>query len=156
SSPIPFDILIVAPGSRHAYFGHEEWETCAPGLKTMTDAVQLREKMLLAFEHAERQRTATGDRIQLTFVIVGVGPTGVELAGALAELGRKAMGPYFPSLRLDDLSIMLVEAGPRLLPGFDAALSEKTAAVLTRMGVMIKLKSPVSDVQADGVKIGQD
>ena len=156
SSPIPFDILIVAPGSRHAYFGHEEWETFAPGLKTMTDAVQLREKMLLAFEHAERQRTATGDRIQLTFVIVGGGPTGVELAGALAELGRKAMGPDFPSLRLDDLSIMLVEAGPRLLPGFDAALSEKTAAVLTRMGVVIKLKSPVSAVEAGGVKIGQE
>lgn len=156
SSPILFDVLIVAPGSRHAYFGHEEWETFAPGLKTMTDAVQLREKMLLAFEHAERQRTATGDRIQLTFVIVGGGPTGVELAGALAELGRKAMGPDFPSLQLDDLSIMLVEAGPRLLPGFDATLSEKTAAVLTRMGVVIKLKSPVSAVEAGGVKIGQE
>lgn len=156
SSPIAFDRLIVAPGSRHAYFGHDEWEAFAPGLKTMTDAVQLREKMLLAFEDAERQRSSTGVQSRLTFVIVGGGPTGVELAGALAELGRKAMGPDFPSLCLDDLSIMLVEAGPRLLPGFDAELSAKTAATLTRMGVMIKLGSPVSAVLADGVKIGQE
>jgi len=156
SAPIAFDALIVAPGSRHAYFGHDEWESFAPGLKTMTDAVQLREKMLLAFEEAERRRTSTGVQSQLTFVIVGGGPTGVELAGALAELGRKAMGPDFPHLRLEDLSIILVEAGPRLLPGFDAALSEKAAAALTRMGVMIKLRNPVSDVQADGVKVGQE
>ncbi|HEY5931678.1 MAG TPA: NAD(P)/FAD-dependent oxidoreductase, partial [Nitrospira sp.] len=156
SSPIAFDILIAAPGSRHAYFGHDEWESSAPGLKTMTDAVQLREKMLLAFEDAERRRTSTGAQSGLTFVIVGGGPTGVELAGALAELGRKAMGPDFPSLRLEDLSIMLVEAGPRILPGFDAELSVKTAAVLTGMGVLIKLRSPVSAVHADGVRIGQE
>jgi len=156
SPPIAFDILIVAPGSRHAYFGHDEWESFAPGLKTMTDAVLLREKMLLAFEDAERRRTSYGAHSHLTFVIVGGGETGVELAGALAELGRKAMGPDFPSLRLEDLSIMLVEAGPRILPGFDPELSTKAAAALTRMGVMIKLKSPVSAVHADGVKIGQE
>ncbi len=156
SVPISFDALIAAPGSRHAYFGHDEWESFAPGLKTMTDAVQLREKMLLAFEEAERRRTSTGVQSQLTFVIVGGGPTGVELAGALAELGRKAMGPDFPHLRLDDLSIILVEAGPRLLPGFDADLSAKAAAALTRMGVIIKLRNPVSAVQADGVKVGQE
>lgn len=156
SVPISFDALIVAPGSRHAYFGHDEWESFAPGLKTMTDAVQLREKMLLAFEEAERRRTSTGVQSQLTFVIVGGGPTGVELAGALAELGRKAMGPDFPHLRLEDLSIILVEAGPRLLPGFDADLSAKAAAALTRMGVIIKLRNPVSAVQADGVKVGQE
>ena len=156
NSPIVFDILVVAPGSRHAYFGHDEWESVAPGLKTMTDAVQLREKMLLAFEEAERRRTSTGARSQLTFVIVGGGPTGVELAGALAELGRKAMGPDYPHLRLEDLSIMLVEAGPRILPGFDAELSAKAAAALTRMGVMIKLRNPVSAVHADGVRVGQE
>ena len=116
SLPIAFDVLIAAPGSRHAYFGHDEWESAAPGLKTMTDAVQLREKMLLAFEDAERRRTSTGVPAQLTFVIVGGGPTGVELAGALVELGRKAMGPDFPSLCLDDLSVMLVEAGPAFFP----------------------------------------
>lgn len=156
SSPIAFDVLILAPGSRHAYFGHDEWESSAPGLKTMTDAVQLREKMLLAFEDAERRRTSTGVQSRLTFVIVGGGPTGVELAGALAELGRKAMGPDFPSLRLEDLSIMLVEAGPRILPGFDTDLSAKAAAALTRMGVMIKLGNPVSAVHADGVRVGQE
>jgi NADH:ubiquinone reductase (H+-translocating) len=156
SSPIAFDILIVASGSRHAYFGHDEWESSAPGLKTMADAVQLREKMLLAFEDAERRRTSTGVQRQLTFVIVGGGPTGVELAGALAELGRKTMGPDFPSLRLEDFVIMLVEAGPRILPGFDAELSAKAAAALTFMGVMIKLGSPVSAVHADGVRVGQE
>jgi NADH dehydrogenase len=155
-SPIAFDILIVASGSRHAYFGHDEWESSAPGLKTMTDAVQLREKMLLAFEDAERRRTSTGVRSQLTFVIVGGGPTGVELAGALAELGRKTMGPDFPSLRLEDFSIILVEAGSRILPAFDAQLSAKAAAALTRMGVMIKLGSPVSAIHADGVRVGQE
>lgn len=156
SSPLTFDILIVASGSRHAYFGHDEWESSAPGLKTMTDAVQLREKMLLAFEDAERRRTSTGVRSQLTFVIVGGGPTGVELAGALAELGRKTMGPDFPSLRLEDFSIILVEAGSRILPAFDAQLSAKAAAALTRMGVMIKLGSPVSAIHADGVRVGQE
>ena len=156
STPIAFDVLIAAPGSRHAYFGHDEWESFAPGLKTMTDAVRVRERMLLAFEDAERRRTSTGAQTQLTFVIVGGGPTGVELAGALAELGRKAMGPDYPHLRLDDLSIILVEAGPRVLPGFSAKLSVKARMVLERMGVIVKLNTSVSAVHADGVRIGQE
>jgi NADH dehydrogenase len=156
SSPIAFDILIVAPGSRHAYFGHDEWESSAPGLKTMTDAVQLREKMLLAFEDAERRRAETGALEPLTFVIVGGGPTGVELAGALAEIGRKAMGPDYPHLRLDDLSILLVEAGPRILPGFAPILSAKAATALSDKGVTVKLNSPVQAIRADGVMIGQE
>ena len=154
--PIAFDILVVASGSRHAYFGHDEWETFAPGLKTMTDAVRLREKMLFAFEEAERQRAVSGTHEPLTFVIVGGGPTGVELAGALAEIGRKAMGPDFPSLRLHDMSILLVEGGPRILPGFSEDLSRKAATALTRMGVTIRLKSLVSDVRENGVKIGEN
>jgi NADH:quinone reductase (non-electrogenic) len=154
--PIAFDVLVVAPGSRHAYFGHDEWETLAPGLKTVTDAVRLREKMLFAFEHAERRRAATGAHDPLTFVIVGGGPTGVELAGALAEIGRKAMGPDFPSLRLDDMCILLVEGGPRILPGFSEDLSSRAGAALRRMGVTIKLKSLVSDVREDGVMIGEE
>lgn len=156
SAPIAFDVLIVAPGSRHAYFGHNEWEPFAPGLKTMTDAVRLREKMLLAFEDAERRRAATGMQDRLIFVIVGGGPTGVELAGALAEIGRKAMGPDFPTLRLDDLSIVLVEGGPRILPAFSADLSAKASTALTRMGVTIRLNSPVGDVRTDGVMIGNE
>ena len=154
--PIAFDILVVAPGSRHAYFGHDEWEPFAPGLKTMTDAVRLREKMLLAFESAERRRDATGTHEPLTFVIVGGGPTGVELAGALAEIGRKAMGPDFPSLRLDDMSILLVEGGPRILPGFSEDLSAKASTALARMGVTLRLKSLVSEVRENGVKIGEE
>ena len=156
SPPVDFDALIVAPGARHAYFGHEEWETFAPGLKTMSDAVRLREKLLRAFEEAERQRAATDAHYPLTFVIVGGGPTGVELAGALAEIGRKAMGPDFPSLQLNDLSILLVEGGPRLLPAFAPHLSVKAVKGLEHMGVTVKLNSLVSDVRADGVMIGSE
>lgn len=156
SPPMSFDVLIVAPGSRHAYFGHDEWEPLAPGLKTLTDAVLMREKMLLAFEEADRRRAAGGPDEQLTFVIVGGGPTGVELAGALAEIGRKAMGPDFPTLRLEDLCILLVEGGPRILPGFSAELSAKADAALSGMGVTIRLNSLVSGVQKDGVMIDQE
>ena len=156
SPSIDFDALIVAPGARHAYFGHEEWESFAPGLKTMADAVRLREKLLRSFEEAERRRAATGTHDRLTFVIVGGGPTGVELAGALAEIGRKAMGPDFPSLQLNDLSILLVEGGPRLLPAFAPHLSLKAVKGLEQMGVTVKLNSLVSDVRADGVMIGSE
>ena len=156
STPIAFDSLIVAPGSRHAYFGNDEWESFAPGLKTMGDAVHLRERMLLAFEEAERRRAETGAQERLTFVIVGGGPTGVEIAGALAEIGRKAMGPDYPHLRLDDLSILLVEAGPRILPGFDQTLSAKAMTVLSQKGVTVKLNSPVQAIQAKGVMIGSE
>ncbi len=156
SAPIAFDVLIVAPGSRHSYFGHDAWEQSAPGLKTLADAVYLREKMLLAFEEAERRQIATGTRDRLTFVIVGGGATGVELAGALAEIGRKAMRPDFPNLRLDDLAILLVEGGSRILPGFNPDLSAKASSALERMGVTIKLNSPVSEIRADGVMIGSE
>ncbi len=156
SAPISFEILIVAAGSRHAYFGHDEWEPLAPGLKTMADAVYLRERMLLAFEEAERQRAETGTQNRLTFVIVGGGPTGVELAGSLIEIGKRAMGPDYPHLRLDDLSIVLVEAGPRVLPGFDAKLSAKALTALHRMGVTVKLNNPVSAVRPDGVMVGTE
>jgi NADH:ubiquinone reductase (H+-translocating) len=156
SAPIAFDALIVAPGSRHAYFGHDEWESMAPGLKTMADAINLRERMLLAFEVAERQRAETGTQNRLTFVIVGGGPTGVELAGSLIEIGRRAMGPDYPHLRLEDLSIVLVEAGSRVLPGFDPTLSAKALTVLQRMGVTVKLNSPVSAVRSDGVMVGTE
>ena len=155
-APFPFDILIAAPGSHHAYFGHDEWERFAPGLKTITDAVTLRAKMLFAFEEAERRRAVTGTHAPLTFVIVGGGPTGVELAGALAEIGRKAMGPDFPSLRLEDMFILLVEGGPRILPGFREDLSEKASTALARMGVTVRVKSLVSEVRENGVQIGAE
>jgi len=156
SPSIHFDALIVAPGARHAYFGHEKWESFAPGLKTMADAVRIREKLLRAFEEAEHRRATLGIHDRLTFVIVGGGPTGVELAGALAEIGRKAMGPDFPSLHLNDLSILLVEGGPRLLPAFAPHLSANAARALERMGVTVKVNSPVHEVRADGVTIGDE
>jgi NADH:ubiquinone reductase (H+-translocating) len=156
SPPMLFDTLILAPGSRHAYFGHDEWEAAAPGIKTLSDAVRLRERVLLAFEETERHRAATGTESHLTFVIVGGGPTGVELAGALAEIAQHSMGPDFPTLRLHKVSILLVEAGQRILPGFAPTLSEKAAHALTRLGVTIRLRSPVSAVKPDGVMIGQE
>lgn len=153
---IPFDILVVASGTRHAYFGHDEWESWAPGLKTMTDAVELREKMLLAFEEADRSGNSTMAQEYLTFVIVGGGPTGVELAGALAEIGRRTMSKDFPTLPPRGLSIILVEAGPRILPGFDPELSAKATHALVRMGVTIKLNSPVSAIQRNRVRVGDE
>jgi NADH dehydrogenase len=154
--PIGFDVLILAPGSRHSYFGHDAWEQWAPGLKTILDAVRLREMMLIAFEEAERRRMSGDERHRLTFIIVGGGPTGVELAGALAEIGRKAMGPDYPSLRLDDVEILLVEGGPRILSGFRADLSAKATRTLEHMGVTVRLNSPVTDVRPDGAVIGAE
>ena len=124
-SPIPFDCLIVAPGSHQSYFGHHEWERSAPGLKTLTDALNLRTRMLLAFETAERLKNMALAQSQLTFVIVGGGPTGVELAGALAEIGCHAMLPDFPLLRRMTVRIFLIEAGERILPGFSDPYQRK-------------------------------
>ncbi|RPH75153.1 MAG: NAD(P)/FAD-dependent oxidoreductase [Nitrospiraceae bacterium] len=155
-NPIAFDVLVVAPGSRHAYFGHDDWESWAPGLKTMTDAIQLRERMLLTFEEAGQANGNTLAQEHLTYVIVGGGPTGVELAGSLAEIGRRVLGKDFPTLPPDALSIILVEAGPRILPGFDSTLSTKAAHALVRMGVTIKLSSPVSAIQDNGVMVGTE
>ena len=153
--PIRFDVLIVAPGARHAYFGHEHWESYAPGLKTLADGVDLCERMLLAFEQAERSSTPR-PRTPLTFVIVGGGPTGVELAGALAEIGRKAMRPDFPHLQLQDLRIVLVEAGERLLPAFSPRLSARARADLEHMGVTVMVNARVRDVRPNGVVVGEE
>lgn len=153
-SPIPFDSLIVAPGSHHSYFGHHEWERFAPGLKTLTDALNLRARMLLAFETAERLTNKAEAQSQLTFVIVGGGPTGVELAGALAEIGCHTMLPDFPSLQHLAVRILLVEAGERILPGFSARLSATAQAALESKGVTILLKTTVQDVRPTGVSIG--
>ena len=156
SAPIAFDALIVAPGAHPTYYGHDEWESCAPHLKTVADAVRLRERLLLAFEVAERQRAETGTQDRLTFVIVGGGPTGIELAGALHEIGRRAMRPDFPHLRLEDLSIILVEAGSRILQGFAPSLSAKALTVLQQKGITVKLNAPVTAVRADGVMVGNE
>lgn len=151
---ISYDHLILAPGARHSYFGHPEWEAAAPGLKDLNDALLIRERLLTTFEKAERDLTAR--RRALTFVIVGAGPTGVELAGAIAEISAKTMLPDFPALRREDVRVLLVDAGPRVLTTFTESLSAKALASLQDLGVEVQLSTPVTDVRADGVQIGDE
>lgn len=153
---IPFDALIVSPGSRHSYFGHNEWEAHAPGLKTLTDALTLRERLLLSFEKAEQLKGAAEAQRYLTFVIVGGGPTGVELAGALAEIGRKAMTPDYPSLRSASLKILLLEGTERILSAYPLVLSAKAQWALQAMGVTVMLNTKVVDVTPRGVSTGRE
>ncbi|MFO0771601.1 MAG: NAD(P)/FAD-dependent oxidoreductase [Nitrospiraceae bacterium] len=152
--PIPFDALIVAVGSRHAYFNRPDWERFAPGLKTLADAIALRARMLSAFEQVERQAATTMGATPLTFVIVGGGPTGVELAGAMAEIGRNAMLPDFPFFRRQGVRILLVEAGSRILSGFAPDLSAKAKAALESLGVTVLLNQAVREVGPKGVVLG--
>ncbi len=153
---ISFDALVVAPGSRHSYFGHNEWEAHAPGLKTLTDALTLRERLLLSFEKAEQLKGSPEAQRYLTFVIVGGGPTGVELAGALAEIGRKAMTPDYPSLRTANLKILLLEATERILSMYPPTLSAQAQWALQAMGVTVLLNTKVVDVTPRGVSIGRE
>jgi NADH:ubiquinone reductase (H+-translocating) len=149
-----YDYLIVATGARHAYFGHDEWEDHAQGIKTIEDATALRRKVLLAFERAETERDAETYRRLLTFVVIGGGPTGVELAGAIAELARKALPGDFRSVDTSRARIVLVEAGPRLLPSFDAKLSDHARTALEALGVEVCLGAAVTDCDATGVSLG--
>ncbi len=151
-----YDCLILAPGSRHSYFGHPDWEADAPGLKTLPDALELRERMLMAFEKAERAKNSPEVREQLTFVIVGGGPTGVELAGALAEIGRKAMAPDFRILHEAEFRILLVEGAGRILEAFSPDLSRKAQASLESLGVTVLLNRRVQEVTAKGVMAGTE
>ena len=153
---VSYDCLIMAPGSRHSYFGHHEWEADAPGLKTLPDALEIRERMLMAFEKAERVKGTSEALEQLTFVIVGGGPTGVELAGALAEIGCKAMAPDFQVLHETDFRILLIEGGERILEAFPPDLSRKAHTSLESMGVTIMLNSPVKEVTSKGVLAGSE
>lgn len=153
---IHYGCLILAPGSRHSYFGHDEWEADAPGLKTLPDALELRERMLMAFEEAERAKGMSEVREQLTFVIVGGGPTGVELAGALAEIGRKAMAPDFRVLHQAEVRILLIEGGDRILEAFPPPLSRKAQASLESLGVTVMLNSRVKEVNSKGVLAGSE
>jgi len=151
---VPFDYLILAPGSRHSYFGHGEWEAYAPGLKTLNDALAIRERVLLAFERAERLGPGPQRTRYLTFAVVGGGPTGVELAGALAEIARETVLPDFPGLQADEMTVFLLEAGPRILAGFDLSLAGKAVRMLEHLGVTVSLNAPVADVTEDGVRAG--
>jgi len=151
---IPYDQLVIATGARESYFGHDTWQTTAPGLKTIDDATAMRGRILVAFERAEDSEDETERRRLLTFVIIGGGPTGVELAGALAELAKAALARDFRSIDPKTARIILVEAGPRLLPGFPPNLSEAAARALKRLGVELCLGAPVSHCDADGVLLG--
>ncbi len=151
---ISYDYLIVATGAAHSYFGHDEWEPYAPGLKTIVDATAIRRKVLLAFELAETETDPERVRALLTFVLVGAGPTGVEMAGAIAELANHALAQDFRNINPQSARIILAEALPRILPTFPEDLAKKAHAALHRLGVEVRTGSPVESIDADGVVIG--
>jgi NADH dehydrogenase len=152
--PIPFDMLILATGARHAYFGHDEWEIYAPGLKTLEDTVSVRRRILWAFEQAEWQTEESVRAGFLTFVIVGAGPTGVEIAGTIAELAHDTLHNDFRNIDTRRTRVVLVEAGPRILPSFRESLSDYAQRALTKLGVEIELGQAVSGCDDAGVQIG--
>jgi NADH dehydrogenase FAD-containing subunit len=153
SIPLPYDYLVLATGSRHSYFGHDEYAPYAPGLKTLTDAVELRNKILGAFEACERMLTPQDHPELLTFVIVGGGPTGVELAGAIAELARQTLETEFRRFDPASLKLIVVEAGPRILASFAEPLAAAATAKLQKLGVEVRTGARVEKVDAEGVVV---
>src|SRR5215204_935282 len=151
---LPYDTLVLATGARHAYFGHDEWEPFAPGLKTLEDATTLRRRILVAFERAERESDPQRRAALLTFVIVGAGPTGVELAGTIAELAQDTLPPDFRNIDTHKARVVLIEAGPRVLAGFADDLSAYAQRALEAIGVEVMLGQPVTECTADGVTYG--
>src|SRR5580698_3053019 len=151
---LPYDTLILATGVRHAYFGHDEWEPFAPGLKTLEDATTLRRRILVAFERAERESNPEKRAALLTFVIVGAGPTGVELAGTITELARDTLPRDFRHIDTQKTRVVLIEAGPRVLAGFPDDLSAYAQRSLEAIGVEVILGQPVTECSADGVVFG--
>ncbi len=150
---IAYDTLIVAAGARHSYFGHPEWEAFAPGLKTIEDATEIRRRLLTAFELAEREADLEHRRRLLTIVIVGGGPTGVELAGTMAEIARYTLQREFRHIEPSDAQIVLIEAGERVLSAYPPDLSEKAQRSLERLGVVVRAKTRVADMTADHVLV---
>jgi NADH dehydrogenase len=156
---VSYDTLIVATGTRHHYFGHPQWEQFAPGLKTIEDATEIRRRILFAFEAAERELVPEQIRTWLTFVIVGGGPTGVELAGTLGELTKDTLRHDFRHINPAESQILLVEGADRILPSYPPDLSAKATAALAHLGVRVRTDATVTDVQADAVLLrskGQD
>jgi len=151
---VSYDYLIVAAGASHAYFGHDEWEPFAPGLKTIEDALEIRRRVLLAFELAERQADTQKEQVQLNFVVVGGGPTGVELAGTLAEISRQVLANEFHSIDPKKTRIVLLEGGPRILPAYPADLSRSAEEQLRQLGVEVQTSSMVTLVEAGAVHVG--
>ncbi len=152
---VPYDSLIVAAGASHAYFGHEEWEPIAPGLKTIEDAIEIRRRVLLAFELAERRAAAGEPAEPLQFVVVGAGPTGVELAGTLAEICRHALANDFRAIDPRRTRIHLLEGGPRVLPTYPEDLSRSAQEQLQRLGVEVHTSTMVTNVEPGIISMGQ-
>ncbi|MBB6485041.1 NAD(P)/FAD-dependent oxidoreductase [Rhizobium lusitanum] len=151
---IPYDTLVLATGATHAYFGHDEWEPVAPGLKTLEDATTIRRRVLLAFEQAEMETDPAVREALLTFAIVGAGPTGVELAGIISELARTTLPKEFRNIDTSKAKIILVEAGPRVLAAFAEDLSDYARRELESHGVDLRFGKPVTSCTAEGVTIG--
>ncbi|TPE49368.1 NAD(P)/FAD-dependent oxidoreductase [Amaricoccus solimangrovi] len=152
---VGYDTLVLATGARHAYFGHDEWEPSAPGLKTLEDATTIRRRLLLAFEQAEKEDDPEARRALMTFCVIGGGPTGVELTGIIAELAHKTLPREFRRIDTRETRVILIEAGPRPLPVFPPRLSDYAARALTRLGAEVRLGQPVTDVSDAGVRIGE-
>jgi NADH dehydrogenase len=153
---LDYDFLVIASGATHAYFGHEEWEPFAPGLKTIEDALEIRRRVLLAFELAERQGAEGKPDPPLQFVVVGAGPTGVELAGTLAEIARHAMNHEFRYIDPRKSRILLIEGGPRVLPSYSEELSHKAEDQLRHLGVEVRTSSMVGRVEPGAVWVGDE
>lgn len=152
---VPYDSLILATGARHAYFGHDEWEAVAPGLKSLEDATAMRRQLLLAFERAERETNPERRRALLTFAIIGAGPTGVELAGSLIELARTTLASDFRRIDPKETRVVLIEGGPRVLANFREALSDYARRALERLGVDVVLGQVVTSITPGLVRFGE-
>lgn len=153
---IPYDTLVLATGARHAYFGHDEWERDAPGLKTLEDATTIRRRLLLAFERAELETDPEKRRALMTFSIIGAGPTGVELAGIIATLAQETLPGEFRRIDTREARVLLVEAGPRVLAAFAPKLSDYAARALTKLGVEVRTGEPVTECTEEGIRIGAE
>ncbi len=153
---LPYDFLILATGAHNFYFGHDDWEANAPGLKSLEEALEIRRRILIAFEKAERETSAVRRRELLTFVIIGGGPTGVELAGAIAEISRQVIVSDFRAIDPSKARIVLLKAGPRILPTFPERLSAKAEKALRRRQVEVRTGAPVTAVAAGSVTVGAD
>ena len=151
-----YDYLIVAAGATHSYFGHDDWATAAPGLKTLDDALAIRRRLLLAFEEAERETNPVYQRRLLTYVLIGGGPTGVEMAGALAEIARQALRSEFDNVDPAIARIILIEAGPSILPAFPDDLRASARKALKRLGVDVREGQAVTKVEDGAVWIGDE
>lgn len=151
-----YDFLVVAIGNKHSYFGNDQWENYAPGLKTISDALNIRERMLLAFEKAELAKTENEKRKEMTFVIVGGGPTGVEVAGAIAEISKETLLKDFRNINTADTKIILVEGADNILQTFDQPLNDKAKQTLEKLGVEVWLNSFVKEINEKGVLVGSE